>query len=129
MGFFAAEGGGRLEVNEYSYLPSIDTAITSSGDSSGLHPILTNDNATIESESSSTTTTNSTLVCSDGFYVLRTGNSSNSPGVCLPECGEWEEFPHNTVVALDTTLLVAAFMYMIGGTMVLVVSFIRCQRM
>ena len=38
-----------------------------------------------------------TRECNDGFYESSLGNTT----VCHPECGEWEEFSHGTVVAVN----------------------------
>ena len=73
---------------------------------------------------------NTSLVCSEGFYVsLEDISNGTTEEVCRPECGEWEEFPHSTVVALYVTQTVAGVTYMIGGVVVLVLSVMRYKQM
>ena len=69
--------------------------------------------------------TNGTLDCNDGFYV---GEHAGVP-VCRPECGEWEEFPHGSRVALDVVVALQAVVYIIGTILVVVLSVIRYKRM
>ena len=70
-------------------------------------------------------------MCSEGFYVYVCEDISNgtTEEVCRPECGEWEEFPHSTVVALYVTQTVAAVANLFGGAVVLVLSAIRYEQM
>ena len=69
-------------------------------------------------------------MCSEGFYVsLEDISNGTTEEVCRPECGEWEEFPHSTVVAIEVTETVAGVANMIGGAVVLVLSVIRYKQM
>ena len=61
-------------------------------------------------------------VCSDGFYV-------SSTGLCRPECMEWEEFPHTTVVIIDVFVTLQAVVYVIAAIAVLILSCIRHKKM
>ena len=73
---------------------------------------------------------NSSLVCSEGFYVsLEDISNGTTEEVCRPECGEWEEFPHSTVVAIYVTELVTAVVFFLSGAVVLVLSVIQYKRM
>ena len=73
---------------------------------------------------------NSSLVCSEGFYVYQEDiTNGTTVEVCRPECGEWEEFPHSTVVAIYITEIVAAVVYILGGAVVLVLSIIQHKQM
>ena len=73
---------------------------------------------------------NSSLVCSEGFYVsLEDITNGTTVEVCRPECGEWEEFPHGTVVALYITDIVVAVVYLLNGAVLLVLSIIRHKQM
>ena len=73
---------------------------------------------------------NSSLVCSEGFYVsLEDITNGTTVEVCRPECGEWEEFPHSTVVAIYIVDIVVAVVYILGGAVLLVLSIIRHKQM
>ena len=73
---------------------------------------------------------NSSLVCSDGFYVsLEYISNGTTVEVCRPECGEWEEVPHSTVVTISVTVLVTEVVYLLSGAAVLVLSVIHYKRM
>ena len=63
--------------------------------------------------------------CSSGFYV---GGCPGLP-VCRAECGEWEEFPHGSRVALDVIVVLAAVVYIISTVVLVVLSAIRYKRM
>ncbi len=66
-------------------------------------------------------------VCNDGFYL---GLMSNIPfPVCLPECGEWIEFTRTTADVSDGFQVGAAYIYLIGAVIVLVLSVIQYERM
>ena len=61
----------------------------------------------------------------DGFYESSLGNMT----VCHPECGEWEEFSHGTVVAVNAVIIIQAVVYFISGAVVLVLSILRRHHM
>ena len=60
------------------------------------------------------------IICNEGFYL---------DGICRPECGEWEEFSHSTVLAFDTVVVLQAVAYLIGAVVVLILSCIRYKNM
>ena len=62
-------------------------------------------------------------VCNEGFYI------SESTGLCVPECGVWEEFPHSTVVGVDAVVIFSGIVYFLSGLAVLVLSCINYKRM
>ena len=73
---------------------------------------------------------NSSLVCSEGFYVYVVDISNGTTEeLCRPECGEWEEVPHSTVVAISVTELMTEVVYLLSGAVVLVLSVIQYKRM
>ena len=84
---------------------------------SGL-PRSTGDN--ISEPRQRTNGTNSTIVCSEDFFL--------SSGVCKPQCGQWDEFPHSTVVATDAVMIVSASIGFIVANILLVLSCIRYRR-
>ena len=61
--------------------------------------------------------------CSEGFYI------DESTGLCIPECGVWEEFPHSFVVGVDAVVILSAIVYLLSGVAVLVLSCINYKRM
>ena len=62
-------------------------------------------------------------LCSEGFYI------DESTGLCIPECGVWEEFPHSFVVVVDALVILSAIVYLLSGVAVLVLSCINYKRM
>ena len=69
--------------------------------------------------------TQPTLVCSDGFYVGEVAGDK----VCRPECGEWEESTHGSVVTRNVFIVLQAVVYIIGTIVLVVLSAIRYKRM
>ena len=67
----------------------------------------------------------SKLVCSDGFYV---GDKAGLSG-CRPECGEWEEFPHGSVLTFDILIVLQAVVSIVSTVILMVLSTIRYKRM
>ena len=67
----------------------------------------------------------STLQCQEGFSCSAEKNAS----VCLPVCGSWEQYPHNTVVAIDVVVIISAVIGFVSSIAVLVISCIRWNRM
>lgn len=65
------------------------------------------------------------LVCSPGFFI----GEVNGVTACLPECGEWEEFPHGAVVAVDFFIILFSVVYLIGAGVVITLSVIHRKRM
>ena len=78
------------------------------------------ENVTKEGNSSS----DSPLVCSDGFYVF-TGDLQ----LCKPECGEWEQQPHASTVAADSLVILSSCIYIIAGSVLLAFSCLRYKNM
>ena len=66
-----------------------------------------------------------TIGCSDGFFLVEQG----AQGVCIPECGEWEDLSHSFEVATDTILILHSVVYIISASIVLVLSCIQYERM
>ena len=64
--------------------------------------------------------TNVTRNCSADFYLEN--------NLCLPECGEWEEFPHSIVVAVDVIVILSGIIYFIGFAAVLILSYVWPNR-
>ena len=62
-------------------------------------------------------------VCNEGFYI------SENTGLCVPECGVWEEFPHSFVVGIDAVVIFSGIVYFLSGIAVLVLSCISYKRM
>ena len=62
-------------------------------------------------------------VCSEGFYI------DEDTGFCTPDCGVWEEFPHNFIVAIDAVMIISAVIGLLGVAAVLVFSCISYKRM
>ena len=90
-----------------------------------LPPNSSASNDSLSSPTSGSVMSNRTLVCGDGFYVGERAGFT----VCIPECGEWEEFPHGSRVALDVVVALQAVVYIIGTIVVVVLSAIRYKRM
>ena len=65
------------------------------------------------------------LQCSPGFFIREV----NGITACLPECGEWEEFPHEAVVAVDFFIIFFAVVYLVGAAAVITLSVIHHKRM
>ena len=65
------------------------------------------------------------LVCNEGFFVGELSGAS----VCRPECGEWEEFPRSIVVTVDFFIVLFSVVYLIGATLVIILSIIQRKRM
>ena len=61
------------------------------------------------------------LICNDGLF--------DAGGFCSPECGEWEEFSHGTIVTIDVFMIMQIVVYFISGTVVLVLSVLRRKQM
>jgi len=64
--------------------------------------------------------TNSTMVCSEDFFL--------DSGVCKPQCGQWKEFLHSTVVATDAVVIVSASIGFIVANTLLILSCIRYRK-
>ena len=62
-------------------------------------------------------------MCSEGFYI------DENTGLCTPDCGVWEESPHNFVVGIDALVIISAVIGLLGGAVVLVFSCISYKRM
>ena len=62
-------------------------------------------------------------MCSEGFYI------NENTGLCTPECGVWEEFPHSFVVGIDAVVIFSGIVYFVSGLAVLVLSCINYKRM
>ena len=62
-------------------------------------------------------------VCNEGFYI------NENTGLCVPECGVWEEFPHSFIVGADAVLIFSGIVYLLSGVAVLVLSCINHKRM
>jgi len=67
-----------------------------------------------------TNDTNSKTVCSEDFFL--------DSGVCKPQCGQWKEFPHSTVVATDAVVIVSASIGFIVANTLLILSCIRYRK-
>ena len=65
---------------------------------------------------------NELIACSDGFFM-------DEQGVCIPECGEWEDLPHSFEVATDTILILHSVVYIASTAVVLALSCIQYKRM
>ena len=65
---------------------------------------------------------NGLIACSDGFFM-------DEQGVCIPECGEWEDLPHSFEIATDTVVILHSILYIISASVVLVLSCIQYKRM
>ena len=63
------------------------------------------------------------IECSKDFYL------DAESGLCRPECGEWEEFPHSTVLAIDVVIILQAVVFFISATVFLLMSCIHYRRM
>ena len=62
-------------------------------------------------------------LCSEGFYI------NENTGLCVPECGVWEEFPHRFIVGINAVVILSGIVYFISGLVVLVLSCIRHKSM
>ena len=62
-------------------------------------------------------------VCNEGFYI------NENTGLCTPECGVWEEFPHSFIVGVDAVVIFSEIVYFISGVAVLVLSCVSYKRM
>ena len=71
----------------------------------------------------STLNTTTGRVCSEGFYI------NESTGLCIPECGVWEEFPHSYVVGADAVVISTTVIGLLSSAVVLVFSCISYKRM
>ena len=71
------------------------------------------------------TTLNTTTgrVCSEGFYI------NERTGLCIPEYGVWEEFPHSYVVGADVIVILSTVINFLSSAVVLVFSCISYKRM
>ena len=67
----------------------------------------------------------STLQCREGFSCSAMGNTS----LCLPVCGHWSQYPHDTAVAIDVAIILSATFGILTSIAVLVVSCIRWKHM
>ena len=59
---------------------------------------------------------NASINCSERFSL------SPQTGLCSPVCGEWEEFPHEVVVAFDVITALLYIFHLIGITIALAFS-------
>ena len=66
------------------------------------------------------------LRCSDGFYL---DMENGSAGVCIPDCGTWEEFPHHVIAVSDAFAITQAVVYIISATLLLVIACFEHKRM
>ena len=71
----------------------------------------------------SITVNTTTRVCRDDFYLDEEIN------LCLPECGEWEEFSHTYVVIVDGIIIMTAVIFFATSAILITVSCIRYNRM
>ena len=62
-------------------------------------------------------------VCSEGFYI------DECTGLCVPECGVWEEFPHSFVVGTDAVVIISAIVYLFSSAVLVVISCINYRKM
>ena len=62
-------------------------------------------------------------VCNEGFFI------NENTGLCVPECGVWEEFPHSFSVGIDAVVIFSGIVYFLSGLAVLVLSCINHKRM
>ena len=62
-------------------------------------------------------------VCNNGFYI------NESTGLCVPECGVWEEHPHSFIVGTDAAVILSGIIGILGSVTVLVLSCIRYKKM
>ena len=67
----------------------------------------------------------STLQCQEDFSCSVVGNTS----VCLPVCGSWDEYPHETVVATDVVIVLSAVIGVVISIAMLLTSCIRWKNM
>ena len=67
----------------------------------------------------------STLQCQEDFSCSVVGNAS----VCLPVCGSWNEYPHETVVATDVVVVLSAVIGVVASIALLLISCIRWKSM
>ena len=80
-------------------------------------------NPTIRVEVGTVLNTTTGRVCREGFYINET------TGLCSPECGVWEEFPHGFIVGIDSVAILTAVINLLGSTVILVLSCISYKRM
>ena len=69
------------------------------------------------------TSTGTERVCNEGFFI------NENIGLCTPECGVWEEFPHSFIVGIDAVVIFSGIVYFLSGLAVLVLSCINYKRM
>ena len=87
----------------------------------GIFNAIATDDAIAELEDVMNTST--ARMCNEGFYI------SESTGLCVPECGVWEEFPHSFSVGIDALVILLGIVYLLSGSAVLVLSCINYKRM
>ena len=64
--------------------------------------------------------------CSEGFYLDKEDNLS---GICKPDCGEWEEFPHHVIVIGDIFTTTQAVIYIVSAIVLFLFSCVHHERM
>ncbi len=85
------------------------------------HIVSTTNNT--QTNTSVNTTTNSTgLECSSDFYLTEFG-------ICLPLCGEWQQYSDSTAVAVETIVLLCASTIITLTVVVIVLSCLQHKRM
>ena len=77
----------------------------------------------LEGENDTILNTSTGRVCSEGFYI------DEDTGLCVPECGVWEEFPHSFLVGVDAVVILSALINLLSSIVILVLSCISYKRM
>ena len=77
----------------------------------------------LEGENDTILNTFTGRVCSEGFYI------DEDTGLCVPECGVWEEFPHSFLVGVDAVVILSALINLLSSIVILVLSCISYKRM
>ena len=67
--------------------------------------------------------TSTVRVCSEGFYI------SENTGLCVPECGVWEEFPKGFIIGFDAVVILSTSVNILSSTVALIISCISYKRM
>ena len=88
-----------------------------------FNAIATNDTVAQLEETMAEVNTSIVRVCNEGFFI------SENTGLCTPECGVWEEFPHSFVVGIDVVAIFSGIVYFLSGAAVLVLSCMSYKRM
>ncbi len=67
-------------------------------------------------------TTNQSEECSPNFYL-------SEDGQCVPQCGEWKQYPKTASAVLDPLAILGGCVYIVGGMAVLVLSCTKYKNM